>query len=316
MSVQTDQPIAKPFLKWAGGKRQLLPQLEAHFPSRMLNGGITRYVEPFVGSGALFFKIFQSFPIEECLLTDINPELILLYKTIRENVSDLIQHLEDLEQHFLKLDSDNRKDFYYQIRDEYNKQRLSIQYDDFDPSWVSRSAQMLFLNRTGYNGLFRLNSKGAFNVPYGRYKNPRILDAENLYRAADLLQRVSIFYGDFEETGEFVDHRTLVYFDPPYRPISATAHFTAYSKDGFDDHQQLRLAKFYRDLDGKGASLMLSNSDPHNLDPQDDFLEDAYRGFRIERLKARRNINREADKRGHISELLILNYALEEQRGS
>jgi DNA adenine methylase len=309
MPVEFDQLIARPFLKWAGGKRQLLSQLEAHFPSRLLNGGITRYVEPFVGSGALFFKIFQAYPIEECLLADINPELILVYKTIREDVRELIHHLEELERRFLKLNTDNRKEFYYKIRDEYNQQRISIQYDDFEPGWVSRSAHMLFLNRTGYNGLFRLNSKGAFNVPYGRYKNPRILDAENLCRAADLLQRVSILYGDFEKIAEFVDQRTMIYFDPPYRPLSATAHFTAYSKDGFDDSQQLRLANFFRDLDGKGASLMLSNSDPHNLDPRDDFFEDAYRGFRIERLKARRNINREADKRGPISELLILNYA-------
>ena len=167
---------------------------------------------------------------------------------------------------------------------------------------------MLFLNRTGYNGLFRLNSDGAFNVPFGRYANPRILDEKNLRRVAELLQDVTMHYGDFKETANWVNEHTLVYFDPPYRPLSTTAHFTSYSKERFDDAQQVRLADYYRFLDAKGAKLMLSNSDPHNVDPEDDFFEDIYRGFRIERLKARRNINRKAHKRGLISELLILNY--------
>jgi DNA adenine methylase len=167
---------------------------------------------------------------------------------------------------------------------------------------------MLFLNRTGYNGLFRLNSKGEFNVPCGLYNNPRILDAENLRNVSRLLNQVSIQYGDFEEVGGFVDEKTLVYFDPPYRPLSDTAHFTAYSKDLFDDRQQLRLAEFYRRLDTKGGKLMLSNSDPRNVDEDDDFFEQAYNGYRIERLKAKRNINRDPEKRGPISELLILNY--------
>jgi DNA adenine methylase len=167
---------------------------------------------------------------------------------------------------------------------------------------------MLFLNRTGYNGLYRVNSKGDFNVPCGRYKNPRILDEENLHNVSAVLNRVSIRYGDFEDVADFVDDKTLVYFDPPYRPISETAHFTTYSKQAFNDNQQLRLADFYRQLDAKGAKLMLSNSDPHNIDPHDDFFERAYDGFRIERLQAKRNINRDPTKRGPISELLILNY--------
>ena len=308
MPVKSDQPLVKPFLKWAGGKRQLLAQLEAHFPPHLINGEISRYVEPFVGSGALFFKVFQAYQIRECLLADINPELILVYKTIQVNVSELIIYLEEIEQHYLGLDPEQRKVYYYQVREDYNHQRDTINFHEFGSNWKLRAAQMMFLNRTGYNGLFRLNSKGAFNVPYGRYKNPRILDAENLRGAAELLQSVSIQYGDFEKTAHYINAETLVYFDPPYRPLSTTAHFTAYSKERFDDAQQLRLADFYRNLDAIGAKLMLSNSDPHNVDPEDVFFEDAYRGFRIERLKARRNINREADKRGEISELLILNY--------
>ena len=261
-----------------------------------------------MGSGALFFKIIQTYPIRECLLADFNPELILVYKTIQVNVSELIIYLEEIEQHFLGLDPEQRKAHYYQVREDYNHQRDIINFHEFGSNWTLRAAQMMFLNRTGYNGLFRLNSKGAFNVPYGRYENPRILDAENLRGAAELLQSVSIQYGDFEKTAHYINADTLVYFDPPYRPLSTTAHFTAYSKERFDDAQQLRLADFYRNLDVTGAKLMLSNSDPHNVDPEDNFFEDAYRGFRIEHLKARRNINREADKRGEISELLILNY--------
>ena len=308
MPEKTDQPLVKPFLKWAGGKRQLLAQLEAHFPPQLLNGEISRYAEPFVGSGALFFKIIQTYPIREYLLADFNPELILVYKTIQVNVSELIIYLEEIEQHFLGLDPEQRKAHYYQVREDYNHQRDTIQFHEFGSNWTLRAAQMMFLNRTGYNGLFRLNSKGAFNVPYGRYENPRILDSENLRGAAELLQSVSIQYGDFEKTAHYINADTLVYFDPPYRPLSTTAHFTAYSKERFDDAQQLRLADFYRSLDAMGARLILSNSDPHNVDPGDNFFEVAYRGFRIEHLKARRNINREADKRGEISELLILNY--------
>jgi len=308
MSEKSNSLRAKPFLKWAGGKRQLLAQLEVHFPPQLHNGEISRYAEPFVGSGALFFEIFQNYPIQECLLADVNPELILVYKTIQQDVNGLIDRLGEIEMHYLELDPDQRKDFYYQIRAGYNQQRETFQYQEFDSEWTLRAAYMLFLNRTGYNGLFRLNSKGGFNVPYGRYKNPRILDAENLHSVAALLHGVSIQYGDFGDTADFVNERTLVYFDPPYRPLSSTAHFTSYSKERFDDQQQLRLADFYRQLDAEGAKLMLSNSDPHNVDPQDDFFDRAYRGFRIERLKARRNINRDAGKRGQISELLVLNY--------
>lgn len=309
MPEKNDRTLAKPFLKWAGGKRQLLAQIETHFPDQLKNGEILRYVEPFVGSGALFFKVFQSFAIQDCLLADINPELILVYKSIQQNVEGVIAALGRMEESYLALNSDQRRNSYYQVREDYNQQRQAIQFQEFESNWVSRAACMLFLNRTGYNGLFRLNSKGAYNVPHGRYKNPRILDVDNLKRVSSLLQGVKIRYCDFEATADFVDKQTLVYFDPPYRPLSTTAHFTSYSKEGFGDAEQLRLAGYFRRLDASGAKLMLSNSDPHNVDPQDDFFEDAYQGFRIKRVQARRNINREADKRGQISELLVLNYS-------
>ncbi len=308
MPVTSDISKARPFLKWAGGKRQLVEQLKSHFPPALESGHIARYVEPFIGSGAVFFYLVQTYQVGECLIADINPELILAYQTIQHDVDGLINLLRKIESEYLVLSEAERRDFYYQIRDRYNGQRSSISYSTFDTNWIERSAYMLFLNRTGYNGLFRVNSKGEFNVPCGRYKNPRILDEQNLRSVSAVLSQVSIQYGDFENVAEFVDANTLVYFDPPYRPLSETAHFTAYSNQTFDDHQQQRLADFYRKLDAKGAKLMLSNSDPQNVDPLDDFFELAYDGFRIERLQAKRNINRDPSKRGPISELLILNY--------
>jgi DNA adenine methylase len=298
----------KPFLKWAGGKGQLLAQLAAFFPPALKSGGIRRYVEPFIGSGAVFFRILQSYPVEECLIADSNLDLILIYQTIQQDVEGLIEVLAEIEANYLPLDEPARRDFYYQVRSRYNHRRTQFDALQYETRWIERSAQTIFLNRTGYNGLFRLNSQGEFNVPFGRYKNPRILDVENLRAVARLLNGVQIEYSDFTAIEPFVDEKTFVYFDPPYRPISATAHFTSYSKVSFNDDQQLRLAAFYRALDRKGARLMLSNSDPRSINPADDFFERAYAGFRIERLRASRNINSDPKKRGPISEILVLNY--------
>lgn len=300
--------LARPFLKWAGGKRQLLSQLERFFPAQLKRGEIRTYAEPFIGSGAVFFRIFQTYPLRRSIIADINPELILAYHTLQAAVEDLIRLLASFEGSYARLAEPDRRAFYYAMRKRYNAQRVAIDPGQFSNNWVERTALLIFLNRTGYNGLFRLNSHGEFNVPFGRYKNPRLVDAENLRAIAHLLQNVQIQFGDFEALEDSIDAHTLVYFDPPYRPISRTAGFTSYSKDGFDDRQQLRLADFYRRLDARGAKLMLSNSDPRNIDPQDDFFERAYAGFRFERLQAKRNINRDAHGRGPISELLILNY--------
>jgi len=298
----------RPFLKWAGGKGQLLAQMEAFFPLALKSGAIRRYVEPFIGSGAVFFRVLQAYPVQEYLVADINLDLILAYQTLQNDVEGLIEALGELQSRYLPLDEPARRDFYYQVRSRYNERRAQFDSTQSQMGWIERSAETIFLNRTGYNGLFRLNSRGGFNVPFGRYRNPRILDVENLRAVARLLQGVQIAYGDFKAIEPYVDEEAFVYFDPPYRPISATAHFTSYSKDSFDDGQQLRLAAFYRALDRKGARLMLSNSDPRSIDPADDFFEQAYAGFRIERLRASRNISSNPQKRGPISELLILNY--------
>jgi DNA adenine methylase len=299
---------ARPFLKWAGGKGQLLSQIEAYFPLALKHGGMQVYVEAFVGGGALFFHVARSYPRVRSILSDVNPELILAYRTIQRDTGGLIEQLTDLERRYLSLPEEDRRAFYYQLRRYYNLQRRQVDYDSYQPIWIERTAQLIFLNRTCFNGLFRVNGRGDFNVPFGRYKNPRICDAPNLRAVSNLLQDVTIQWGDFTSIAPYAGPEVFIYFDPPYRPLSKTARFTAYSTVDFDDTEQLRLAGFYRQLHQTGARLMLSNSDPRNIDPDDDFFERAYRGFRIERLQSARNINRDPRGRGPISELLIVNY--------
>lgn len=301
-------PPARPFLKWAGGKRQLLAQIDVHLPEALKRGDLRRYVEPFVGSGAVFFYIVRTYPLAEYVLSDVNRELILAYRTIQRRVEPLIERLAELQGEYLPLEHAARKARYYRTRERFNAALGAIDFEAYQPAWIERAAQLIFLNRTCYNGLFRVNSKGEFNVPFGRYKRPKICDAENLRAVSRALQGVSLRFGDYDGVGEHVDDETFVYFDPPYRPLTRTASFTTYSTHVFDDREQLRLAKFYRRLHRAGARLMLSNADPHNVDPEDDFFEEAYRGFHLERVTASRNINRDAAGRGPVTELLILNY--------
>jgi len=302
------QSKAKPFLKWAGGKRQLLPQIDRFLPKALKEGSILRYVEPFVGSGAVFFHVAQSYSPTHLYISDFNKELILAYRTIQQHVEDVISALREIEHNYLPLTDEARKLYFYDQRARFNAVLAGSKRSSLKGKYVQRTAQLIFLNRTCYNGLFRVNSKGEFNVPIGSYKNPTICDAANLQAVATVLQRTEIHLGSYDECEEVVDENTLVYFDPPYRPISKTANFTAYSKQAFDDQAQTDLAKFYRKLDQHGALLMLSNSDPKNVDPEDHFFESAYAGFRIERVCANRRINSQAEKRGPIDELLIINY--------
>ncbi len=299
---------ARPFLKWAGGKTQLLAQLRALYPPELAAGALTTYVEPFIGGGAVFFDAVQRYAIARAFLYDANPELILIYRVVQSDVEALIAALARYAQAYLGLEPEERPGCYYQVRAKLNRQRPEIDFDAYSDAWIERAAMHLFLNKTCYNGLFRLNSKGEFNTPHGRYKNPRILDAENLREASRALQIAEIRRGDFEACAEFVDARAFVYFDPPYRPLSKTAHFTAYSQFGFDDDDQRRLARFFARLHQTGARLMLSNSDPTNEDPDDAFFDDLYRDFYRHRVSAQRNINSKAGKRGPIRELVITNY--------
>ncbi|AIS51686.1 modification methylase MjaIII [Thermoanaerobacter kivui] len=300
---------AKPFLKWAGGKTQLLDELYKRLPSTILQKGeIERYVEPFVGGGAFFFFLKKNFKIKESFLMDINKELIVGYKAVQNNVNELIHELKEMEEKYLKLSEEDRKNFYYRIREEYNKQKDNFDYVNYNLDWVKRAAYLIFLNRTCFNGLYRLNKKGEFNVPFGKYKNPTICDDYNLIEVSKALENTEIICADFEESEKYIAKNTLVYLDPPYRPLNSTSNFTSYNEDGFDDDDQRRLAQFFKEMDKRGAYLILSNSDPKNEDPQDDFFDKLYAGFIIERVKAKRYINSDGSKRGEINELVIRNY--------
>lgn len=312
MASSIDTPtFAKPFLKWAGGKSQLLTQFAQYYPPELVQGKLTRYVEPFLGGGAVFIELAQRFGFERALLNDINPELVLVYRVVQQRVSQLIEHLAQHERRYLSADDEERKAYFYAVRDAYNVQRGIIDFDQFSEEWVIRAGYMIFLNRTCFNGLFRVNSKGEFNVPFGRYKNPTICDSTNLYRVSELLQNAILQVGPFTACEYFIDDSTFVYFDPPYRPISQTSSFTSYSSDRFDDADQVALADFFARIScATGAKLMLSNSDPRALNPDDHFFDNLYADFKIHRVWANRMINSQADKRGKITELLITNYAI------
>jgi DNA adenine methylase len=306
-AIKNSTPV-KPFLKWAGGKSQLLEQIKKNLPEELTSGSIKRYIEPFIGGGAVWLHLAQLYPIDEFFISDVNAELVLSYKTIQTNVEELITLLEIIQGKYLSLNEEKRQEYFYYTRLQFNSQREQLDFQNYDKSWIERTAQIIFLNRTCFNGLFRVNSKGNFNVPMGRYKKPTICDQKNLRAVSKILQKTHIRCGDFTECEEFVNEQSLVYFDPPYRPISKTANFTSYSEQTFDESEQLRLRDFFRLLDKKGARLILSNSDPKNEEETDTFFEVAYEGYTIKQVKATRNINSNTSKRGYINELLIMNY--------
>lgn len=305
MAVATENGIAKPFLKWAGGKGQLKSEIEARLPSELREGRMRTYVEPFVGGGAIFFYLAQRHPcIEYFYLYDINQDLVECYNAIKNSVEPLICVLGGYQDEFLALEEEGQKEYFYEKRVEFNLEKKG----DYG---VDTVAKLLFLNRTCFNGLYRVNKKNEFNVPFGRYKNPTICAKEKLRSASNVLQKAEVFCDDFTTSAQHIDENTFVYFDPPYRPLSATANFTSYSKDRFTDADQIKLAEYCKLVDRKGAKLLLSNSDPKNEDPNDQFFEDNYRkedGFEIDRVKAKRAINCKASGRGQINELLITNY--------
>jgi DNA adenine methylase len=301
-------PLARPFLKWAGGKTQLLKQFSKRLPPEMKNGEITHYVEPFVGGGAVFFYLGQRFSFDRSSIFDANEELILAYRVIKKSTNKLIHELESLESAYIPKSDEDRERLFYHVRDSFNKKKPEINFQKYDAEWVPRAAQSIFLNRTCFNGLFRMNRKGEFNVPFGRYKNPQILNKDNLNDVAALLKTTSIILGDFTLCKKFVDNTSFVYLDPPYRPLNDTSSFTSYAKDGFSDTDQRRLAGFFKELDKKGAKIMLSNSDPRNENPDDSFFDELYAEYTIERVPAKRSINCNGALRGEINELIITNY--------
>ena len=300
--------VAKPFLKWAGGKGQLLVKFQDLYPTKLKEGKINNFYEPFLGSGAVFFDIAQRYKIKTAYLYDINEELILAYKVVQQDVSNLITQLRRHEKAYLKLDEKKRAAYFYKQRDSYNKLRLHINYNNYSDAWIARTAQLVFLNKTCFNGLFRVNSKGEFNTPAGDYKNPTICDEKNLLAVSKVLAIATIKKADFRQIKKDIKKNSFVYFDPPYRPISKTASFTAYSKHSFSDKEQTELRDLFQWINSKGEYAMLSNSDPKNNNPADNFFDDLYKEFTLIRIPAKRMINSVASKRGSINEIVVTNY--------
>lgn len=290
---------AKPFAKWVGGKTQLLDDIKKSLPRDLSQINDVTYVEPFVGGGAVLFWILQEYPnITRAIINDINEELICTYRVIKSDVEKLINELARIQAEYLVLDDVSRKDYFLSKRERYNEKNSSD---------VKTAALFIFLNRTCFNGLYRVNSKGKFNVPHGRYTNPKICDEETLRADSAVLQRVEILCGDFAQTGEYAGNNVLYYFDPPYRPLSATSAFTSYAKDGFDDAEQTRLRDFCEQIATHKSLFVASNSDPQNVDNKDDFFDHLYYRFSIKRVSAARMINSKGSGRGAISEIMISN---------
>jgi len=309
--MQTLQNIAKPFLKWAGGKGQLLPQLEAALPQDLYDNEFT-YIEPFVGGGAMLFFMLQKFSnIKRVIINDINGNLTGAYKSIKEEPEGLIYRLKHIEQMYSPIKNyEEQRTFYLEMRRRFNEEELAS---------IDKTALLIFLNRTCFNGLYRENAKGYFNVPFGRYANPTICNEELIYADSELLNRfaVQILTGDFKKTIEMInpDEQTFFYFDPPYRPLSATSSFNTYVKEEFGDDEQQELAAFCHEISTyDNVKWMLSNSDCSSKNPADTFFEEIYGGFNINRVFASRAINANPSKRGKLTELLISNFSIDKEK--
>lgn len=288
----------KPFVKWAGGKSQLLNTIRKKYPEK-----IDKYCEPFVGGGAVLLDVLANCQPKEILINDINAELTNTYIQIKNSVDELIEMLSEMQDSFWSKNNDDRKVMYYAKRERFNDLKVT----DDEQINLEKAAVFIFLNKTCFNGLYRVNSKGLFNVPIGSYKKPPICDAENLKFISGLLKNVQIKCGDYSECADFIDENTFVYIDPPYRPLTATASFTSYSENEFGDKQQIELGKFVDEISAKGAKVVVSNSDPKNSDESDSFFDDLYSSYTIMRVPAKRMINSKATGRGNVNELLICN---------
>lgn len=267
----------KPFVKWAGGKTQLLDQLLLFSPK-----GFENYYEPFVGGGAFFFKLSSENKIKRVFINDVNEELITAYRVIKERPCELIEELS-------KTRYVNTEKYFYEIRDEKPQEE------------VEATARFIYLNKTAFNGLYRVNSSGKFNTPFGKYSNPKILDVENILAVHNALQKDEITCLDFEEAVSTAWKKDFVYFDPPYQPISKTSSFTKYTSQDFTEKDQVRLLQCFKRLDRKGCYVMLSNS-------YSEFIKEIYSEFTQHTVRARRAINCVGSSRGNVNELIITNY--------
>ena len=299
---EKDRIECKPFIKWVGGKGQLLSEINKLYPVE-LGKNINKYAEIFLGGGAVLFDILSKYKLDEVYISDKNLELINTYKSIRDNVDILIKSLKEMEEQYIPLNNEDRKIYYYEKREEYNSLKINSEVNN-----IEKAILFIFLNKTCFNGLYRVNKKGKFNVPMGAYKKPKICDEENLKNVSLTLRNVKIVYADYRESEKFIDDKTFVYIDPPYRPLNITSSFTSYTENDFNDKEQIELAEYINVLNKKGAKIVISNSDPKNNDIDDNFFDKLYKNYNINRVKAARMLNSNASLRGAINELLITNY--------
>ena len=299
---EKDRIECKPFIKWVGGKGQLLSEINKLYPVE-LGKNINKYAEIFLGGGAVLFDILSKYKLDEVYISDKNLELINTYKSIRDNVDILIKSLKEMEEQYIPLNNEDRKIYYYEKREEYNSLKINSEVNN-----IEKAILFIFLNKTCFNGLYRVNKKGKFNVPMGAYKKPKICDEENLKNVSLTLRNVKIVYADYKESEKFIDDKTFVYIDPPYRPLNITSSFTSYTENDFNDKEQIELAEYINVLNKKGAKIVISNSDPKNNDIDDNFFDKLYKNYNINRVKATRMLNSNASLRGAINELLITNY--------
>ncbi len=286
-------------MKWAGGKTQLLGEIEKSLPDNFASIEDVVYVEPFVGGGAVLFWLLQRYSnISRAIINDINSDLINVYSVVKVSPDKLVRELQQLESAYIRLGAQERKDYYAEQRSLFNEKSASKEV---------MAALFVFLNRTCFNGLYRVNAKGAFNVPHGKYANPKICDERNIWAVSELLQRVEILCGDFSKTLEYASNKSLFYIDPPYKPLTETSSFTSYAKEGFNDEEQIRLGRFCMEISKRRAMFVASNSDPQEMNPQDDFFYRVYDTFNIRKVQASRMINANPSGRGKLFEIMITN---------
>jgi len=292
---------AHPFVKWAGGKSQLLEVLKNNIPD-LKKHKITKYAEPFVGGGAFLFEIINDYEFEEIYINDSNKELMNVYTVIKNSCDNLIESLREIETQYNQISFEEQQEFYYKKRELFNNLVLTPE------NQIKKATLFIFLNKTCFNGIYRVNKKGEFNVPFGKKNAINVCDEENLYKTSSLLQKVMIKSCDYHDVLSFADNFTFVYFDPPYRPLNTTSSFTSYTENAFTDNDQKELAILFEKLSLMGAKVMLSNSDPKNVNEDDNFFDDLYCEYYVMRVEATRAINSIGSKRGKIKELLIKNY--------
>lgn len=305
--------VAKPFIKWAGGKTQLINHINNLIPSNFITNNNFSYVEPFVGGGAMLFNILNNHSdnLKSIIINDINIDLINVYDVIKNKSDQLIFVLNFLQKKFHELDDneEKKKEFYYEKRNIFNELDI-LDFSNY------AAALFIFLNKTCFNGLFRVNKSNHFNVPMGSYKKPMICDEQNIMLVHNKLQNVEILNGDYQNTLNIINnnnfrdnnYNVLFYIDPPYRPLNATSNFNSYSKEDFNDDEQKRLKLFCDKINENGYKFILSNSDPKNNNVDDNFFDELYKDYKIIRINAKRNINSNSEKRGNITELLITNF--------